>query len=145
MTHDAPLRMTGGGTSIKAPLETQSRPVRIVSSTDVADAGRLGPHHDRFESSYEMTTPAARSWPPAGSWIRRHFWDGGWATARWHLFTGDAIWRFDWPGPSLETACGYRTGSLSPLESLTIAEAEPTDPCGLCLRKQSGGRPDPAS
>ena len=50
-----------------------------------------------------MSTSSARVWPPAGSWIRRYFPRSGWATTRWHLFTGDVIWRLHWPGPSLET------------------------------------------
>jgi hypothetical protein len=80
-----------------------------------------------------MTTSAARTWPPAGSWIRRSFPKTGWATTRWHLFTGDAIWRLYWPGPSLETTCGYRTGPLWALEDLSIDHAEPDAPCRLCL------------
>ena len=80
-----------------------------------------------------MTTSAARIWPHAGSWIRRYFPRSGWATTRWHLFTGDAVWRLTWPGPSLETACGYSTGPLWAFEDLSIALAEPESPCRLCL------------
>ena len=80
-----------------------------------------------------MNTSAARIWPPAGSWIRRYFPRSGWATTRWHLFTGDAVWRLTWPGPSLETACGYSTGPLWAMDDLSIARAEPESPCRLCL------------
>jgi hypothetical protein len=84
-----------------------------------------------------MKTSAARTWPPAGSWIRRYFPRIGWATSRWHLFTGDAIWQLSWPGPSLETLCGYRTGSLWALEDLSVLEGEPDAPCRLCLGKRA--------
>ena len=73
--------------------------------------------------------------------LRRH----GWATTRWHLFTGDAVWHLDWPGPSLETACGYRTGALSPLWTLNIAFGEPAAPCRRCLRARVAGREDPGA
>ena len=80
-----------------------------------------------------MTTSAARIWPHAGTWIRRYFPRSGWATTRWHLFTGDAVRRLTWPGPSLETACGYSTGPLWALDDLSIAQSEPESPCRLCL------------
>jgi hypothetical protein len=80
-----------------------------------------------------MMNAAARTWPPAGSWIRRYFPRSGWATTRWHLFTGDAVWRLTWPGPSLETACGYSTGPLWAFDDLSIVQAEPESPCRLCL------------
>jgi len=84
-----------------------------------------------------MTTSAARIWPPAGSWIRRYFPQGGWATTRWHLFTGDAVWRMHWPGPSLETVCGYATGPMSGFENLIVEEDEPGAPCRLCLSRSA--------
>jgi hypothetical protein len=101
-----------------------------------------------------MSTSADRVWPQAGSWIRRHFSRSGWATARWHLFTGDATWSEDWPGPSLETACGYTTGPLWATDALNVEEAEPIAPCRLCLvragtslptdRSRQTGRPPAA-
>ena len=87
----------------------------------------------RAGSIRPMTTSAARIWPPAGSWIRRYFPRSGWATTRWHLFTGDVVWRLTWPGPSLETACGYTTGPLWAFDDLSVARAEPESPCRLCL------------
>ena len=80
-----------------------------------------------------MTTSAARIWPPAGAWIRRYFPETGWATSRWHLFTGDAVWRRAWRGASLETACGYLTGPLWTHDRLDVEEFEPDDACRLCL------------
>jgi hypothetical protein len=80
-----------------------------------------------------MTPSAARIWPPAGTWIRRYFPSTGWATTRWHLFTGDAVWRRTWRGPSLETACGYLTGPLWAQDRLDVEEFEPDEACRLCL------------
>ena len=81
-----------------------------------------------------MPQPDSRIWPPAGAWIRRWFPQIGWATARWHVFTGDAVWRVDWAGPSLETECGYRTGPMWALEDLSARESVPDAPCRICLR-----------
>ncbi len=92
-----------------------------------------GPARDAPGVSLPMTTSAARAWPPAGSWIRRYFPRSGWATTRWHLFTGDAVWRLNWPGPSLETVCGYATGPLWAADDLSVARVEPEAPCRLCL------------
>ena len=80
-----------------------------------------------------MTASAARIWPPAGAWIRRYFFETGWATTRWHLFTGDALWRRDWSAASLETACGYVTGPLWPKDHLDVVQLEPDAACRLCL------------
>jgi hypothetical protein len=82
--------------------------------------------------------PTDRSWPPAGSWIRRSFaparWlPARWATERWHRFTGDADWKLGWPGPSLRTECGYSTGPLMPLDDLRVERSEPDQPCRHCL------------
>jgi hypothetical protein len=82
-----------------------------------------------------MTTSAGRIAPPAGAWIRRYFPRSGWATTRWHQFTGDVIWRRHWPGPSLETSCGYVTGPLWSYDHLDIEISEPTSPCRLCLNR----------
>ena len=97
-----------------------------------------GPPH-RAGSMTKMMNAAARTWPPAGSWIRRYFPRSGWATTRWHLFTGDAVWRLTWPGPSLETACGYSTGPLWAFDDLSITQAEPESPCRLCLGRAAAG------
>jgi hypothetical protein len=82
-----------------------------------------------------MKTSAARAWP------RRILIDAtsrAWlGDSRWHLFTGDAIWQLSWPGPSLETMCGYRTGSLWALEDLSVLEGEPDAPCRLCLGRRA--------
>jgi hypothetical protein len=92
-----------------------------------------------------MTTSAARIWPPAGAWIRRYFPGTGWATTRWHLFTGDAVWRLAWSGPSLETACGYRTGPLWTNDHLDVEHTEPDAACRLCVgRAWSKRLADPA-
>jgi hypothetical protein len=91
-----------------------------------------------------MTTSAAGIWPSAGSWIRRSLPRSGWATTRWHLFTGDTIWRPDQPGPSLETACGYVTGPRWAFEDLSVADEVPDAPCRRCLGRVAsgpGGRP----
>ena len=85
-----------------------------------------------------MKTSSRRVWPPAGSWIRRYFPRSGWATTRWHLFTGDVIWRLHWPGPSLETECGYATGPLWAVDDLNFVDDEPDAPCRLCLRIATG-------
>jgi hypothetical protein len=50
------------------------------------------------------------------------------------VFTGDAVWRVDWAGPSLETECGYRTGPMWALEDLSARESVPDAPCRICLR-----------
>ena len=85
-----------------------------------------------------MKTSSRRVWPPAGSWIRRYFPRSGWATTRWHRFTGDVIWRLHWPGPSLETECGYATGPLWAVDDLNFVDDEPDAPCRLCLRIATG-------
>ena len=82
-----------------------------------------------------MATSASRLWPPAGSWIRRYVPHNGWATSRWHLFTGDVVWRLPWPGPSLETVCGYSTGPLVQLDDLNVQASEPTASCLNCLSR----------
>jgi hypothetical protein len=93
-----------------------------------------------------MTKSTPRAWPPAGAWIRRYFPDTGWATTRWHMFTGDAVWRLSWPGPSLETACGYATGPLWTKDHLDIVVLEPDTACRLCIgRTWSKRRADPLS
>jgi hypothetical protein len=72
--------------------------------------------------------------PPAGSWIRLHPAESS-RPDRWHLFTGDMIWRPSWSEPSLEAACGYNTGVLSGSETLHVIDAEPDEPCLLCLAR----------
>ena len=32
----------------------------------------------------------------------------------------DAVWRMHWPGPSLETWCGYATGPMSGFDNLVV-------------------------
>jgi hypothetical protein len=59
----------------------------------------------------------------------------GWATTRWHLFTGDMTWRPYWTEPSLDAACGYHTGALTNAETLHVNEGEPDSPCLLCLAR----------
>src|SRR5258707_10510436 len=95
----------------------------------------MGPPRDTPWSVTPMKPSAARIWPPAGSWIRRYFPSSGWATTRWHIFTGDTMWRLHWPGPSLETLCGYATGPLWAVDDLSIADDEPDAPCRLCLAR----------
>jgi hypothetical protein len=72
--------------------------------------------------------------PPAGSWIRLHSADTS-RPDRWHLFTGDMIWRPAWSEPSLEAACGYNTGVLTGSATLHVIDAEPDEPCLLCLAR----------
>jgi hypothetical protein len=90
-----------------------------------------------------MTTSAGRIWPAAGTWIRRSFPRSGWATARWHLFNGDAAWRLEWPGPSFDTECGYSTGPLWGLDDLAILETRPDAPCRRCLERVSAAGTSP--
>ena len=73
--------------------------------------------------------------PPAGSWIRLHSIQSGRPSDRWHLFTGDMIWRPAWSEPSLEAACGYNTGVLTGTATLHVIDAEPDEPCLLCLAR----------
>jgi hypothetical protein len=73
--------------------------------------------------------------PPAGSWIRLHSIESGRPSERWHLFTGDMIWRPAWSEPSLEAACGYNTGVLAGVATLHVIDAEPDEPCLLCLAR----------
>jgi hypothetical protein len=101
------------------------------------DSDRIGPSRDPATELARMSTSAARTWPPAGSWIRRYFPRSGWATNRWHLFTGDAVWRMHWPGPSLETWCGYATGPMSGFDNLVVEAGEPAAPCRLCLNREA--------
>ena len=46
---------------------------------------------------------------------------------------GDIVWRFPWPGPSLETACGYSTGPFWMLDDLSVEALEPDESCSRCL------------
>ena len=100
--------------------------------------GEICRRHDRL-SSTDLAPSRER-----GS--GRYFFETGWATTRWHLFTGDALWRRDWSAPSLETACGYVTGPLWPKDHLDIVQLEPDAACRLCLgRAWSKRLADPGS
>jgi hypothetical protein len=94
-------------THIKPPLVSQPRPAIIGSMTP----------------------------PPAGSWIRLHPAEASRPSDRWHLFTGDMIWRPAWAEPSLEGACGYTTGVLTGSSTLHVIDAEPDEPCLLCVAR----------
>ena len=87
-----------------------------------------------------MTTSAARVWPPAGSWIMRALRGGGGSDPFWHVFTGDATWRVYWPGPALETTCGFVVGPLWAVDQLRIEDRAPEASCPRCLSSRTRAR-----